>query len=196
MNLLLDILPESVDIDGKEYFVDTDFRTFIIFEKVMDDAEVSAREKVHDLLSLCYTNEMPSNIEAALDRLLWLYSCGDIPQSHRAKKNGDVIIKQPQIYDFQHDAPYIYGAFLSQYGIDLNDIEYLHWWKFQAMFRSLNSDNKIVEIMGYRAADLSKISNQSERNRIAHLKRIYDLPNNLTFEDKVANAGASFGGAF
>lgn len=85
---------------------------------------------------------------------------------------------------------------MSQYHIDLNEIEYMHWWKFQALFRSLEDHNKIVEIMGYRAVDLGKIENKKERERIAKMKSIYALPQSYTFEDKVAMAGAAFGGGF
>lgn len=196
MNLLLDQLPEYATISGEQFFVDTNFRTFIIFEIIMLDDKIGAREKVNELLGLCYTDKVPFDKESALNELLMLYSCGETLRKSEARKNGNVVLKPRRIYDFRIDAPYIYGAFLSQYGIDLNEIEYLHWWKFMAMFKSLNSSNKIVEIMGYRAADLSKIESKSERNRIATLQQTYALPQNLSVEDKVAIAGAAFGGGF
>ena len=196
MNLLLDVLPEYVTIDGEQFFVDTNFRTFIIFEIIMLDNKIGAREKVNELLGLCYTDKMPADKESALNELLMLYRCGEALRKSEPRKNGNVVLKPKHIYDFRIDASYIYGAFLSQYGIDLNEIEYLHWWKFMAMFKSLNSSNKIVEIMGYRAADLSKIESKSERNRIAKLQQTYALPQNLSTEDKVAIAGAAFGGGF
>lgn len=195
-NILLDSLPETVEVDGKELFVDTDFRTFIIFEKIITDGELSARERVESVIDLFFTEERPRNVEEAVDAILNLYRCGGAPKKrrHEPKMNGNVELKPKMYYDYEYDAPYIYGAFLTQYRIDLNEIDYLHWWKFQALFRSLEDHNKIVEIMGYRAADLGKIENSKERERIARLKAIYALPQNLSFEDKVAAAGAAFGG--
>ena len=196
VNILLHSLPESVMVDGKEFFVDTDFRTFIIFEKILSEP-IDAREKVGEIIALFYTDEMPHDIEGAIDAILYLYRCGEEPKKAPArKKNGNIELKPKMIYNYEYDAPYIYGAFLTQYKIDLNDIEYLHWWKFQALFKSLEDHNKIVEIMSYRATDLSKIENKKERDRIARLKSIYALPQNLSFEDKVAMAGAAFGGGF
>lgn len=193
MNLLLDSLPETVTVDGKELFIDTDFRTFIIFEKIVtSDADI--REKVEDTISLFFTEELPHDYEEAIEAILEIYRCGEEPKNSKPRKNGMVSLKPKQIYDYEIDAPYIYGAFLAQYNIDLNDIEYLHWWKFQALFKSLESHNKIVEIMGYRAIDLSKIENSKERERMAKLKAIYALPQNLTREEKVAMAGAAFRG--
>ena len=36
-----------------------------------------------------------------------------------------------------------------RYHIDLQDIEYLHWWKFKALLRTLSSDlefSKIIDV--------------------------------------------------
>ena len=184
-NILLDTLPETATVNGKEYFIDSDFRTCIIFEKVLADGTLSNRDKVEEMIDLFFTEERPADF----------YRCGEpVKKKQQVRKNGFVEIKPKMIYNYEIDAPYIFGAFLTQYRIDLNEIEYLHWWKFQALFKSLESHNKIVEMMSYRATDLSSIENKKERERIAKLKRIYDLPENLTFEEKVARAGAAFGG--
>lgn len=196
VNILLDSLPETVMVDGKEFFIDTDFRTCIIFEKILS-SDMDAKSKVEETLALFYTEEIPRAIEEAVDAILFLYRCGeDQKPAPKRKKNGNVELKPKMIYNYEYDAPYIYGAFLTQYHIDLNEIKYLHWWKFQALFKSLEDHNKIVEIMSYRATDLGKIENKKERDRIARMKSIYALPQNLTFEEKVAMAGAAFGGGF
>lgn len=196
-NILLDSLPETVKVNGKEFSIDSDFRTCIILEKILDNKSLDSKHKVIELLDLFYGEDQPDSAEAAVGAIMKFYCCGEEPsKAARPKKNGNVEIKPKMIYSFEHDASYIFSAFLTQYGIDLNEIEYLHWWKFQALFRSLNDSNKIVEIMGYRAANLGEISNKKERERIAKLKRIYALPENLSREDKIARAGASFGGGF
>lgn len=196
MNILLDELPEYVTIDGKDYFIDTDFRTFIIYEMLLNRSE-DDRATVESILDLFYTEEIPLDYSAALHAILDIYRCGQPEEkAKKPQKNGNVFLRPKMIYDYEFDAPYIYGAFLSQYNIDLNEIEYLHWWKFQALFRSLNSSNKIVEIMGYRAVDLGQIENKKEQARIARLQNIYAIPSSMTTEEKVAQAGAAFGGGF
>lgn len=194
MNILLDTLPEYIEIDGKKYFVDTDFRTCIIFEKLLNGGS-DDRESVETWLDLFYTVERPSDIKAAVDGILFIYCCGKPGKPKEPpRKNGNVVLKPKMLYDFEIDAPYIFGAFMSQYGIDLNEIEYLHWWKFQSLFRSLNSSNKIVEIMSYRATDISQIKSKSEQARIATLQKLYEIPHAMTREEKIAHAGAAFGG--
>lgn len=196
-NILLDFLPETVTVEGKEFNIDSNFRTCIILERILDNKRLDNKHKVMEVIDLFYGEEHPESTEAAIGAVMRFYRCGEEPsKASKPKMNGNVEIKPKMIYSFESDAPYIFGAFLTQYGIDLNEIDYLHWWKFQAMFRSLNDSNKIVEIMGYRAADLGKISNKKERERIARLQRIYALPENLTAEDRIARAGAAFGGGF
>lgn len=195
-NILLDDLPEAVTVEGKSFFIDSDFRTCIILEKILS-SDMPAKDKIEEAITLFYTDEVPNDLEEAVEAILFLYRCGEEPkQNQRRKKNGNVELKPKMIYSFEYDAPYIFGAFMSQYHIDLNEIEYMHWWKFQALFRSLEDHNKIVEIMGYRAVDLGKIENKKERERIAKMKSIYALPQSYSFEDKVAMAGAAFGGGF
>ena len=196
LNLLMDILPEYVNIDGEEYFIGTNFRNGIIFEKIAF-SDIPIQDKVSQLLPVFYTEQIPRNITAAMETIIGFYSCGVDAKKKTApqrRKNGNVVLKPKMIYDYFHDAPYIYAAFLGNYGIDLNDIEYLHWWKFHALFRGLPSSAKIVEIMGYRGTDLGGITSKSEQERIARMKEIYALPQELSFEDKVAMAGMAFGG--
>ena len=196
LNLLMDILPEYVNIDGEEYFIDTNFRNGIIFENIAF-SDIPIKNKVAQLLPIFYTEQMPRNTTVAMETIIGFYSCGVETKKDTApqrRKNGNVVLKPKMIYDYFHDAPYIYAAFLGNYGIDLNDIEYLHWWKFHALFRGLPSSAKIVEIMGYRGTDLGRIKSKSEQERIARMKEIYALPQELSFEDKVAMAGMAFGG--
>lgn len=190
MNLLLNPVPSSVEIDGVRYRVNADFRTFIRIEQILNDREMPNKEKVHSWLNLVYGAKTPQDIRAAISKIMWLYNCGAEPEE---RKGSGQKARQQLLYDFEFDAPYIYAAFLAQYGIDLNEAD-LHWWKFLALFKGLTKDNKIVEIMSYRAADLGEIKDEKEQARIARLKRIYAIPVMLTPEEKVAQAGAVFGG--
>ena len=175
MNLLIDKLP--TDYEGLK--INTNFRSFILFELLMQDNEVSQKDKI--LLTLSYFfDERPKDVKKAIEGVLWFYRCGEKEKHSKSGGNG----KQKQIYSFEHDAKYIYSAFLDQYGIDLNEIEYLHWFKFRALFEGLKSDNKICEIMGYRAIDLNKIKDKEEKKKYRKLQREFALPDNRSKEEK------------
>ncbi|WP_035293770.1 bacteriophage Gp15 family protein [Clostridium sp. KNHs214] len=180
MNILIDLLPTFVEIEGKEFEINTDFRTSILFELLMQDDNVNEEEKIYMALELYYP-EIPPNINEAIDQMLWFYRCGkDIKESKGTGKG-----KSTQIYNFEYDDDYIYSAFLDQYGVDLQDVNYLHWWKFKAMFKSLKEDNEIVKIMGYRAMDLSKIKDKEQKLYYKQMQDLYKIPLPQDEQDKL-----------
>lgn len=180
MNLLIDLLPTTVDIEGIEYEINSDFRASILFELLMQDVEIEDEEKIIQALQLYY-KKCPKNIDEAINKMLWFYSCGKENALKADSKTGS---SSEKIYDFDYDDEYIYSAFLDQYGIDLNEIEYLHWWKFKAMFKALKEDNEIVKIMGYRSIDLSKVEDKKQKEFYKKMKKIYEIPIAISKDEK------------
>lgn len=194
MNILIDEVPEYVEIDGIEYKINTDFRIGIMFELLIQDNTLTDMEKVEIALKLYYP-EIPHDPIQALEKILWFYRCGKEYDAESPQEGTEGTTQQQAIYSFEHDAEYIYAAFLDQYGIDLQDIEHLHWWKFRALFKGLKEDNLIVKIMGYRAIKIDDNMTDSEKKFYRRMKKIYALPDNRTQEEKerdFTNAIASF----
>ncbi|EPY2279512.1 bacteriophage Gp15 family protein [Clostridium sporogenes] len=181
MNMLIDLVPTTVEIEGGEYEINSNFRVSILFELLMQDNSISEEDKIMQALQLYYP-VIPTNINMAVDKMLWFYRCGKdmIPSKGIGKGKGVT-----QIYSFEYDDDYIYSAFLDQYGVDLQDIEYLHWWKFKAMFKALKEDNEIVKIMGYRSMDLSKIKDKEEKNYYRKMQELYKIPIAKDEKDKL-----------
>ncbi|MDD7793697.1 bacteriophage Gp15 family protein [Clostridium sp. 'White wine YQ'] len=181
MNIIIDLLPKTVEIDGIEYEINSNFRVSMLFELLMQDHEISDKDKIYQALELYYPI-LPKNIDKAIENILWFYRCGkDIVKSKDSGKGKSIT----NIYDFEFDDDYVYAAFLDQYGVDLQDIDYLHWWKFKAMFKSLKEDNEIVKIMGYRAMDLSKIKDKEQRAFYKKMKDLYKIPMSKNETDKL-----------
>ena len=174
MNLLIDLVPTSVEIEGIEYEINSDFRYSMLFELLMQDDSMPDKDKINIALELYYPVK-PHNINVAIEQMLWFYRCGKDVVKPKGNGNGKGA-GATQIYSFEHDDEYIYAAFLNQYNIDLQDIENLHWWKFKAMFKSLKEDNEIVKIMGYRSMDLSKIKDKEQKAYYKKMKDIYKIP--------------------
>lgn len=53
VNIILDKLPDKVEIGGKEYQIYSDFRTSILFETMMR-SRLSDREKLTQMLRIYY----------------------------------------------------------------------------------------------------------------------------------------------
>lgn len=186
MNILVDKLP--TDYEGLK--INTNFRSFILFELLMQDRKLEKEDKIALALDLFY-DEFPIDIKKAFDGILWFYTRG---KKIKEEKNGENKQKnsKKKIYSYEYDADLIYTAFLDQYRIDLNDIDYLHWFKFKAMFEGLKAENKICEIMGYRAVDIGKIKDKEEKKRYKKLQREWALPDDRTEEEKEQDFADAF----
>lgn len=190
--MLIDSLPETVVVNGREFSIRTDFRICIQFEQLIFDDSVDESEKTNLALNLFYDTQVPDDTREAINAILWFYACGDFEKTKTTNAQSDAP-NQSFVYDYDADAEYIYSAFLDQYGIDLCDEE-IHWWKFHALFVSLKEDNQICKIIEYRTIDLSTIKNKKERARYARLKAKYALNRNLTDAQRYAMAGNAFAG--
>ncbi len=172
MNILIDALPDTVNVRGQKYEIRTDFRIAMMFEILMQDDSIRPQDKTKKALSLFYP-EIPPDLKKATDAMLWFYKCGkeDNPQRKKlAARKG-----KTRVYSFEYDDDYIYAAFMTQYGIDLQDIEYMHWWKFRAMFNSLDKDIQFSKIMEYRSVEINSIPTE-QQPFYRKMKRLYALP--------------------
>lgn len=172
MNMLVDLLPESVEIDGEEYQINTDFRISIMFELLMQDDEVEDMDKTAQALNLYYP-VIPENKQKAVEKIIWFYRCGKETNQDSSNTGGGT---QKQVYSFDYDDGYIYEAFLREYGIDLQEIEYLHWWKFRSMFKGLPDDTEFVKIMGYRSVNINSKMSKEQKQFYKKMQSIHALP--------------------
>lgn len=156
--IMFNKLPYFVILQGKKYKINVDFRNMISFENKVQDKSVDKSEKIkyglrHFYPVFFYTENYnkllynPQLYQEACKKLIWFYKCGR-DNYHKAKGRGKGNNKQ--IYSYEFDDEYIYGAFLEQYGIDLS-YDKVHWWKFKALLKSLKDDTEFVKIQGYRA---------------------------------------------
>ena len=182
MGILKSRLPTSVLINGVEYTIRSNFRTMIRLEELLQDPDVDEQDRVWLALRLFY-HEIPENMEKAVEQLLWFYRCDKQENLYQKKARKRKVKRTDRIYDFQYDDDYIYAAFMSQYHLDLHEVEYLHWWKFRAMFNSLNDDTQFVKIMEYRAVELDKVPKE-KRAFYKRMKQLYALPLSQSEEER------------
>lgn len=190
-------LPVSVDIGSKKYEIDADFRTImniegIIFGKevtedqknfakeMMQEVEINEKDaitnaKYYDALKIFYKDSISDDLEEAMEKMLWFYSCGKEETSKTKTKK--------KVISFEHDFDYINAGFMQDYKIDLFEVDFLHWWKFMSLFSALHDDCKICEIIGYRSAELKNFDKE-QRKRVREMQKIYALPDEISKEEK------------
>ena len=172
MNLLTRRAPDHVTIAGARCAIRTDFRVSIRFEQLVTRGDLADEALVDAVLSLYY-DRPPADKLAAANAALWFYRCGE------TAKNAGTVAGQGgssrKLYDWEFDAGHVFAAFLADYGIDLESVEQLHWWKFRALFEALRADNTIRQIMEYRGTDISKLKGE-QRRHCERMQQLYAIP--------------------
>lgn len=157
MNILTDALPDAVEIGGRLYKINTDFRAGIEFE-------ISVQEGCRDmrLLRPFFPNGLPSGVslEEAVGATELFYCCGELPDGQG--------VPQRQGYSFSADAGVIFADFRNFYNIDLSR-ESLHWWAFRALLEGLPEKSGFKERIYYRTCDTRGMSKR-EKERIAKIR--------------------------
>lgn len=183
MNILTDRLPDTVEICGSVFEINTDFRAGISFELMVEKGE----QHIGKLLSPFFPDGFPreivtgSFVEDALEKTLAFYRMGDDTEQKESKPG-------KQSYSFEVDGETIYSDFWRYYGVDLST-SYLHWWAFRALLMGLPDDSGFKQRVYYRTCDLSGLP-KKERERINKIRNLIaihpDGKKKLTLEERNA----------
>lgn len=186
MNLIIDGVPTYVYLSGLRYNINYDFRNCLLFENLLNNDDLSQEDKLYSAINIFFGDQYIEDYEEAFKKIIWFYTCGkDIKQT--TEKN----IKP--IFSYEIDDGYIFAAFVEVYKIDLTT-EKLHWWKFKALFDALPDTCYLNKIMSYRAVKINNNMTDSEKKFYRNMKKLFELPDNRTKEEKEADfADALFG---
>lgn len=172
INLLYEQYPTELIIDNISYPIITNFRDWIAFFDMINDDILEPKDKLVASLQW-FKNEVPNDLEKAYNGLISFASAEEL-YSKPTQSNRKSSTKQ--ILSYLHDSEYILGAFLQVYHIDLNSIEYMHWYKFRALLDALPEDTPLKKRMSYRAINISSIKDKAEKKRIKDIQRSIALP--------------------
>lgn len=177
MNILLERLPEAVEIDGTEYPINTDFRAGLAVILAFEDPELTEHEKQAVLLENLYP-EPPHDLTGAILQGVKFLNGGE------SEANGDGA-DGPRLYSFAHDAKLIFAAFRQTHGIDLETAE-LHWWKFLALFMDLGQDTTFCNLVSLRKRIKTGKASKEELSAYREMRSLVDLPEPLSPAEQAA----------
>lgn len=161
-------LRNTVKIQNKEYPIQTSYKIWIGFQNIFKEDDT---EKRNSLLIDFITRQNLPLISETIDVIIEFY-INDENILKDCTKNIK-IANQEEYFDFIKDFEYIYSAFLEQFNIDLIDTD-LHWYKFKALFKSLNNDCLFNKIVHYRSVDLKSIPKE-QRSFYKKMKELFSL---------------------
>ena len=183
MNLLYDQYPTSIVVCGEEIPIITDFREYIRLMDMLNDDELLAAEKA-ELLSQ-YFLLLPGDFAEAMEALTDFILVRTEEEENENQKESE---KKRELYSFQYDYLFIFSAFFSEYGINIQTIPYMHWWEFRTLFEGLSESTEIKQRMMYRSIDLSTIKDKEERKRIQKIQEAIRLPDSKLNDYDIGSA--------
>lgn len=175
MNVLFMRFPDTVQVCGKAYRIETDFREWIKLSELLERTE-HFTPRICSMILEWYIDVPPMDNEAAIYALQeFLAADGIHPEIYSDEGEEDECQEDSttpkQLFSFSQDAVCIYSDFFSVYGIDIETVSYMHWWKFLVLFEGLPANTEIKERIYYRGVDLNEIKDKSERERIKKIKK-------------------------
>ena len=158
--------PKYVEVEGKRYKINTDFRVAIECNRIAEDDTIGDFERALGIICTLYGKKAlnnPNHWEQLLKLAQKYLACGKEVDSH---EEADM--------DFIQDYAYIKTSFLSDYGVKLDEQNY-HWWEFFDLVNGLSNSelgnccvlNRVRNLRNY---DVSSIKDTNERSKIIKAK--------------------------
>lgn len=167
---LQDRLPQGVEVDGKFYKMDFDFRNVFRMIEILDRDDMLPEAKAYK--ALCCLCKRPKNAEKVLKAVKGL-----LFKAPR-KKGGQ------RVTDFIQDAGLIRAAFRQAYGIDLYR-DRLHWIEFTELMNALPEGSRYAEVVGIRARPMPEPTQWNKKEREWLMQAKADVALDLS-EDEIA----------
>ena len=179
--------PEYVEVKGKRYKINTDFRVAIECNRIAEDETIGDFERVLGIIYTLFGDEGlndSENYEALLKLAQKYLLCG---------KELNIETNEKPDMDFIEDMDYIEASFMSDYNIDLSNTE-MHWWKFYKLINGLSNSEMgncciLNRVRNLRTYDTKNIKDRKERDKIEKAKKQvalkkYKRENHLTKEQE------------
>ena len=120
-------LPESVEIGGTEYQLNTDFRDVLEIMTYLNDPDTPRFLRWQIAVALFYEGDIPlDHLQEAMEYLAAFISCGE-----NDGKSG------PKLLDWEQDARVIISDVNKVAGTEIRSLPYLHWWTFLSYFQTI-----------------------------------------------------------
>lgn len=124
---MIGLLPKSLEINGTEYRIRSDFRVALLIFEALNDSELNDYEKIRVCLE-CLYEEIPEDTENAYKKAVWFLDGGDIPKSKPLRR---------KTFDWKQDESLIFSAVNKSAGFETRSADYIHWWTFLGYFSEI-----------------------------------------------------------
>lgn len=141
-------LPRSIEVNGREYEIDPDFRTVLDIIIASEDPDLTDQEKIYVCLINLYVDmdDMPAE---------------DYAEAYKKANEfidrgaGKSKVKQPKLMDWEQDEDVLFPAINKVAGYEVREKDFIHWWTFLGFYMGIE-DGVFSRIVGIRAKKAKK----------------------------------------
>lgn len=170
-------LPESVELDGKEYAIRSDFRAILGIIEILNDLELTEQERGFLSLLLFYKefDDIPIMLyQEAIDKMMWFINYGDNTAHDE---------NPPKLMDWEKDYPVIIAPVNRVLGHDARTEKHLHWWTFLGAYMEIG-DCTFAQIVSIRnKLRKGEQLDKSDREWYNKNKNLVDMEQSYTSEE-------------
>lgn len=171
---MIGLLPVSLEIDGEQYEINTDFRIALLIFEAYSDKGLSDYEKAAVCLN-CLYKEVPENTDEAMKKAVWFLDGGDVPKPKKAPA---------RIIDWSYDESIIFPAVNKVAGFETRSAKYVHWWTFLGYFSEIG-EGLYSQVMNIRQKKAKgKKLEKWEKEFYSEHKELVDIKEKLTPEQQ------------
>lgn len=177
-NVMLDRLPTEY----KGYLINSDFRIGIQMFQALSDAELSEMEQIYKACELLFyvdgVEQFP-DMQTMQEGVQWFLSgwYTDNPVEDKKESRKDM--------DYDVDQWRIFSAFLTQFGINLNEAD-MHFWVFMGLLSTLEecAFTRIVDIRTKKIDPKMKPSDKEELRKVKERYALEHVEEQMTPQEK------------
>lgn len=152
--------PEYAEINGKQYKIDTSYKTALRCFEIIDDTTIHDFERAMAVIYLLF-GVVPEDkdVDQFLKKATYYLQCG---KTQSKSKEQDM--------DFQQDKGFIMSSFMSDYHIDLNKTD-MHFWQYIDLIEGLTNECILNRVRDIRTCDISQEKDEKRRRQIIESKK-------------------------
>ena len=183
--------PKYVEINGKKYKINTDFRVAIECNRIAEDETIGDFERVLAIIYTLFGEEGindTANYEKLLEMAIKYLLCGE--EYHDTNKKPDM--------DFIQDENVIASSFKYDYKYNPYAMDYLHWYEFHNDLMNLSDSElggccALSRLRNFRNLDPKEIENDKKRQEVIEeqkrvaIKKPNQIKKKQYTEEEIAN---------
>lgn len=130
---MLGTLPRTLNVNGTNYRIRSDFRDVLAVISAFNDKELSDQEKIYVCMKRLFIDleKIPKND----------FSDAYMAATNFIENNMHDNKPSPKVVNWEKDEQLIFPAINKVAGQEVRALEYMHWWTFLGYFQSVDRDD-------------------------------------------------------